>query len=57
VTMNGPEAESLSGRLGGLLVVHQVSLSLEPGVLHAVIGSDGARKRSLVNLPSGRPRR
>jgi branched-chain amino acid transport system permease protein len=46
-------AENLTRRFGGLLAVDQVSLSLEPGVLHAVIGPNGAGKSTLVNLLSG----
>jgi branched-chain amino acid transport system ATP-binding protein len=46
-------AEGLTRRFGGLLAVDQVSLSLEPGTLHAVIGPNGAGKSTLVNLLSG----
>jgi branched-chain amino acid transport system ATP-binding protein len=46
-------AENLTRRFGGLLAVDQVSLSLEPGTLHAVIGPNGAGKSTLVNLLSG----
>jgi branched-chain amino acid transport system ATP-binding protein len=46
-------ARGLSRRFGGLLAVDQVSLSLQPGTLHAVIGPNGAGKSTLVNLLSG----
>ncbi|MDR3530294.1 MAG: ABC transporter ATP-binding protein, partial [Rhodopila sp.] len=46
-------AENLTCRFGGLLAVDQVSLTLEPGTLHAVIGPNGAGKSTLVNLLSG----
>jgi branched-chain amino acid transport system permease protein len=46
-------AENLTRRFGGLLAVDQVSLSLRPGILHAVIGPNGAGKSTLVNLLSG----
>jgi branched-chain amino acid transport system ATP-binding protein len=46
-------AENLTRRFGGLLAVHQVSLTVEPGTLHALIGPNGAGKSTLVNLLSG----
>ncbi len=47
------QAQSLSRRFGGLLAVDRVSLSLEPGRLHAVIGPNGAGKSTLVHLLAG----
>src|SRR5690606_29827922 len=46
-------AENLSRSFGGLRAVDEVSLSLERGLLHAVIGTNGAGKSTLINLLSG----
>src|SRR5690606_8736458 len=55
--MSGPvpllAAEKLSRSFGGLRAVDEVSLTLEPGLLHAVIGTNGAGKSTLINLLSG----
>src|SRR5690606_31845090 len=42
-----------SRSFGGLRAVDEVSLSLERGLLHAVIGTNGAGKSTLINLLSG----
>jgi branched-chain amino acid transport system ATP-binding protein len=49
-------ALSVSGlckRFGGLSAVNNVSLQLQKGALHAVIGTNGAGKSTLINLLSG----
>jgi branched-chain amino acid transport system ATP-binding protein len=47
------EARHLSRRFGALAAVDDVSLTLEPSRIHAVIGTNGAGKSTLVNLLSG----
>jgi len=47
------EAHDLSRHFGGLAAVHQVSIEVAVGDLHAVIGPNGAGKTTLVNLLSG----
>ncbi len=46
-------AREVSRHYGGLRAVDKVSLSLERGSLHAVIGTNGAGKSTLINLLSG----
>jgi branched-chain amino acid transport system ATP-binding protein len=46
-------ARGLTKRFGGLAAVHEVSLDLWHGKLHAVIGPNGAGKSTLTNLLSG----
>lgn len=46
-------ARDLSRRFGGLLAVDRVSLALERGTVHAVIGTNGAGKSTLINVLSG----
>ncbi|RZT97726.1 ABC transporter ATP-binding protein [Rivibacter subsaxonicus] len=43
----------LTRRWGGLVAVDQVSLALERGSVHAVIGTNGAGKSTLINMLSG----
>lgn len=43
----------LTRRWGGLVAVDAVSLELERGTVHAVIGTNGAGKSTLINLLSG----
>jgi branched-chain amino acid transport system ATP-binding protein len=45
--------DRLSRRFGGLRAVHEVSLALRTGSLHAVLGPNGAGKSTLINLLSG----
>ena len=44
---------NLTRRWGGLVAVNDVSLTLERGSVHAVIGTNGAGKSTLINLLSG----
>jgi branched-chain amino acid transport system ATP-binding protein len=46
-------AERLTRRFGGLTAVNAVSLALQVGQVHAVIGTNGAGKSTLVNMLSG----
>ena len=46
-------ARDLTKRFGGLAAVHQVSVDLWLGQIHAVIGPNGAGKSTLTNLLSG----
>jgi branched-chain amino acid transport system ATP-binding protein len=46
-------ATGLTRRFGGLAAVNGVSLSLEVGEVHAVIGTNGAGKSTLINMLSG----
>ena len=43
----------ISRRWGGLLALDKVSLTLERGSVHAVIGTNGAGKSTLINILSG----
>jgi branched-chain amino acid transport system ATP-binding protein len=46
-------AEQLTRRFGGLTAVDTVSLELQVGQIHAVIGTNGAGKSTLINMLSG----
>ncbi len=46
-------ARDVTRRWGGLVAVDRVSLELERGTVHAVIGTNGAGKSTLINLLSG----
>ena len=55
---NGNDAVLLRGRditrrWGGLVAVDRVSIELERGSVHAVIGTNGAGKSTLINILSG----
>jgi branched-chain amino acid transport system ATP-binding protein len=43
----------ISRRWGGLLALDKVSITLERGSVHAVIGTNGAGKSTLINILSG----
>jgi branched-chain amino acid transport system ATP-binding protein len=45
--------QGLTRRFGGLTAVNDVSLDVELGEVHAVIGTNGAGKSTLVNMLSG----
>jgi branched-chain amino acid transport system ATP-binding protein len=46
-------ASDITRRWGGLVAVDRVSLELERGTVHAVIGTNGAGKSTLINILSG----
>ncbi len=46
-------AQGIVRRWGGLVAVDDVSIDLERGELHAVIGTNGAGKSTLINILSG----
>jgi len=55
--MNGPDillqGKEITRKWGGLTALNQVSISLERGCVHAVIGTNGAGKSTLINILSG----
>jgi branched-chain amino acid transport system ATP-binding protein len=55
--MNQPDillrGREITRRWGGLVAVDRVSLDLERGAIHAVIGTNGAGKSTLINILSG----
>jgi branched-chain amino acid transport system ATP-binding protein len=46
-------ANALTRRFGGLVAVDRVSLELQRGAVHAIIGTNGAGKSTLINLLAG----
>lgn len=46
-------AKAVTRRFGGLTAVNGVSLKLQRGQVHAVIGTNGAGKSTLINILSG----
>ncbi len=46
-------AQEITRRWGGLVAVDRVSIDLERGAVHAVIGTNGAGKSTLINILSG----
>ena len=47
------QAVRLTRRFGGLTAVNEVSVALQIGHVHAVIGTNGAGKSTLINMLSG----
>lgn len=47
------DIENVSLKFGGLRALHQVSLSIEEGVVTALVGPNGAGKTTLFNVISG----
>lgn len=50
---SGLEVSGVRRQFGGVVAVDDVSLSLKPGTVTALIGSNGAGKSTLVNMISG----
>jgi branched-chain amino acid transport system ATP-binding protein len=46
-------AHAITRRFGGLVAVNDVTLDLQRGAVHAVIGTNGAGKSTLINILSG----
>ena len=46
-------ASGITRRFGGVMAVNDVSLSLMPGQVHAVIGTNGAGKSTLLGVLAG----
>ena len=51
--MSALVARGASKRFGGLVALDDVSLSLEPGEVHGLIGPNGSGKTTMLNLLSG----
>ena len=46
-------AKNITRRFGGLVAINNVSVDLNQGAVHAVIGTNGAGKSTLVSVLSG----
>ena len=55
--MSRLELRQLSKRFGSQLALRNVSLTVEPGEVHALVGENGAGKSTLVKILSGAIRR
>jgi branched-chain amino acid transport system ATP-binding protein len=49
-------AQHLSKHFGGVTALDDVSISVQPGIIHAIVGSNGAGKSTLLNLITGQLR-
>src|SRR5215211_7148 len=47
------ELKKISKSLSGVEVLHEVSLALRPGEVHALLGENGAGKSTLVKVITG----
>jgi ABC-type branched-subunit amino acid transport system ATPase component/ABC-type branched-subunit amino acid transport system permease subunit len=47
------QIDDVSKRFGGIAALSNVSLTLEPGTVHAIVGPNGSGKTTLLNLISG----
>jgi branched-chain amino acid transport system ATP-binding protein len=47
------ETRHLRKEFGGLVAVNDVSIQIQPGIVHSIIGPNGAGKTTLMNLISG----
>jgi branched-chain amino acid transport system ATP-binding protein len=47
------ETQDITMKFGGLTAVNEVSMSIQPGQIHALIGPNGAGKSTLINVISG----
>ena len=51
--MSALTAQQVTKRFGGLTALDQVTLTLEPGEVHGLIGPNGSGKTTLLNMLSG----
>src|SRR3546814_16461166 len=51
--MSRLQVHNVSQQFGQLVAVNDVSLTVEPGELHAIIGPNGAGKTTFFNMISG----
>ena len=47
------KGSGITQRWGGLVAVNKVSIEIERGSVHGVIGTNGAGKSTLINILSG----
>lgn len=47
------EVRSVTKRFGGIVALHEVSLSISPGLIFALIGPNGSGKTTLFNVITG----
>jgi branched-chain amino acid transport system ATP-binding protein len=47
------EIKNLTMRFGGLIAVNDVSLNVEKGEIHGLIGPNGSGKTTIFNVVSG----
>lgn len=52
-TLSELRAEGVTKRFGGVTAVNKVSLTLQPGEVHGLIGTNGSGKTTMLNLLSG----
>ncbi|MBB3181027.1 ABC transporter ATP-binding protein [Variovorax sp. Sphag1AA] len=52
-SLNELRAEGVTKRFGGVTAVNNVSLTLQPGQVHGLIGTNGSGKTTMLNLLSG----
>ncbi len=45
--------ESVTKRYGAVVALNDVTVDLEPGLIHAIVGENGAGKSTLINVASG----